>query len=214
MRQYVLLPVSNGSRLRELNLSYNKNVSPAAWQVLTIALRLHAPALEMLSLSRAHSGLIDSCDVLLTDNHKLKKLRMLDGNTDRQVRNVYMEVFTRILDDTSNILSTYNSNHVVEELCSEDECYMLPTQLRSLLRINKENSPSQAARIKIIKAHFSGSNINTQVFSHMELNVHPIAIAWMGGSKTNDLLFAFLRSMPSVCDTTRKVKKRKAVDEV
>jgi hypothetical protein len=198
-----------------LNLSYNKNVSPAAWQVLTIALRLHAPALEMLSLSRAHSGLIDSCDVLLTDNHKLKKLRMLDGNTDRQVRNVYMEVFTRILDDTSRILSTYNSNHIVKEICDED-CHSLPAylSLSSLLRINKENSPSQAARIKIIKSHFSGSCINTQVFNHMELNAYPIAIAWMGGSKTNDLLFAFLRSMPSVCDTTRKVKKRKAVDEV
>jgi hypothetical protein len=47
----------------------------------------------------------------------------------------------------------------------------------------------------------------------MELNVHPIAIAWMGGSKTNDLMFAFLRSMPSVCDTKHKIKKRKAVDD-
>jgi hypothetical protein len=206
--------ITNGSRLRELDLSFNTNVSSATWQVLVHALRIHAPALEMLGMSAVDNGLIDSCDVLLTDNHKLKKLRILDTDIDRQVRNVYMEVFTRILDDTSNILSTYNSNHVVEELCSEDECYMLPTQLRSLLRINKENSPSQAALIKIIKAHFSGSSINTQVFNHMELNVHPIAIAWMGGSKTNDLLFAFLRSMPSVCDTTRKVKKRKAVDEV
>ena len=133
---------------------------------------------------------------------------------NRQVRNVYMAAFTRILNDTSSILNTYNSNHVVMELCHEDECYMFPTQLSSLLRINKENSSSQAARIKIIKAHFSGGDINTQVFNHMELNVHPIAIAWMGGSKTNDLLFAFLRSMPSVCDTKRMIKKRKAVDQV
>jgi hypothetical protein len=213
MRQYVLLPVSNGSRLRELNLSYNKNVSPAAWQVLTIALRLHAPALEMLSLSRAHSGLIASLTHLLKDNHKLKILRIIHWNTDRQVLSRYVAEFSRILNDTSNILSTYNSIHVVEEICDED-CHSLPTHLSSLLRINKENSPFQAARIKIIKAHFSGSNINTQVFNHMELNVHPTAIAWMGGSKTNDLLFAFLRSMPSMCDTSRKVKnkKRKAVD--
>jgi hypothetical protein len=59
--------IANGSRLRELNLSYNENVSPAAWQVLTIALRLHAPALEMLSLSRAHSGLIASLTGIPTD---------------------------------------------------------------------------------------------------------------------------------------------------
>jgi hypothetical protein len=73
---------------------------------------------------------------------------------------------------------------------------------------------NQAARIKIIKAHFSGSNINTQVFNHMELNVHPIAIEWMGGSNTNDLLFAYLRGLPSICDVKRKIKKRKANDAV
>jgi hypothetical protein len=206
--------ISNGSNLRHLDLSYNTNVSSATWQVLVHALRIHAPALEMLGMCAVDNGLVDSFTDLLADNHKLKKLRIFDMNTGRQVCNIYMAVFTRILNDTSSILSTYNSNHIVEELCSEDQCYRLPTHLRYLLRINKENSPSQAARIKIIKAHFSGSNINTQVFNHMELNVHPIAIAWMGGSKTNDLLFAFLRSMPSVCDTTRKVKKRKAVDEV
>ena len=205
--------ISNGSSLRELDLSWNTNVSPAAWQVLVHALRIHAPALEMLGMHAVGNGLIASLTHLLTENHKLKKLRILDRNNDRQVRNVYMVAFTRILNDTSSILNTYNSNHVVEELCREDECYMLPTQLSSLLRINKENSSSQAARIKIIKAHFSGGNINTQVFNHMELNVHPSAIAWMGGSKTNDLLFAFLRSMPSVCDTKRNIKKRKAVDD-
>ena len=205
--------ISNGSRLRELNLSCNRSVSSAAWQVLIIALRLHAPALEMLGMHAVDNGLIDSCAVLLMDNHKLKKLRILDRNNDRQVRNVYMAAFTHILNDTSSILNTYNSNHVVMELCHEDESYMLPTQLSSLLRINKENSSSQAARIKIIKAHFSGGDINTQVFNHMELNVHPIAIAWIGGSKINDLMFAFLRSMPSVCDTKRKIKKRKAVDD-
>jgi hypothetical protein len=206
--------ISNGSRLSELNLSFNRSVSSAAWQVLIIALRLHAPALEMLGMHAVGNGLIDSFTDLLTDKHKLKKLRILDRNNDRQVRNVYMAAFTRILNDTSSILNTYNSNHVVMELCHEYECYMLPTQLSSLLRINKENSSSQAARIKIIKAHFSGGDINTQVFNHMELNVHPIAIAWMGGSKTNDLLFAFLRSMSSVCDTKRNIKKRKDVDKV
>jgi hypothetical protein len=175
--------ISNGSRLRELNLSCNRSVSSAAWQVLIIALRLHAPALEMLGMHAVNNGLIDSCVVLLTDNHKLKKLRIFNRNNDRQVRNVYMAAFTRILNDTFSILNTYNSNHVVEELCHEDEYYMLPTHLSSLLRINKENSSNQAARIKIIKAHFSGGDINTQVFNHMELNVHPIAIAWMGGRK-------------------------------
>jgi len=204
--------ISNGSKLRELNLSFNTNVSSAAWQVLTIALRRHAPALEMLGMCDVDNGLIASLTHLLTVNKKLKKLRIIERKTSGQVPSRLIVAFTRILNDTSSILNTYNSNHVVEELCDE-EIVTLPTHLNSLLRINKENSSSQAARIKIIKAHFSGGDINTQVFNHMELNVHPNAIAWMGGSKTNDLLFAFLRSMPSVCDTKRKIKKRKDVDD-
>jgi hypothetical protein len=81
------------------------------------------------------------------------------------------------------------------------------------LRINRENSNSQVARIKIIKIHFSGSDINTQIFARMEVNVLPTVIAWMGrdgGSDVNgDLLFAFLRSMPLLCDTKSVSKKRK-----
>ena len=126
----------------------------------------------------------------------------------------YVAAFTRVVFDTSSILNTYNSNHIIEDIGDEDECHRLTTHLSSFLRINEQNSPSQAARIKIIKAHFSGGDINTEVFNRMESNVHPIAIAWMGGSKTNDLLFSFLRSVPSVCDTKRNIKKRKMVDEV
>jgi hypothetical protein len=187
-------------------------VSSAAWQVLVDALRIHAPALEMLGLESVNNGLTASLTHLLTDNHKLKKLiiiRMGKGSSDYAG---YVAAFTRVVFDTSSILNTYNSNHVIEEIGYETTDG-LHNHLGSLLRINKQNSPSQAARIKIINAHFSGSDINTQVFNHMELHVHPSAIAWMGGSKTNDLMFAFLRSLPSVCDRTkRKIKKRK-VDE-
>jgi Ran GTPase-activating protein (RanGAP) involved in mRNA processing and transport len=201
--------IANRSSLRELELCHNRDVSSAAWQVLVDALRIHAPALEMLGLESTNNGLTASLTHLLTDNHILKKLiiiRMGNGSSDSAG---YVAAFTRVVFDTSSILNTYNSNHVIEEI----GYHTLHNHLESLLRINKQNSPSQAARIKIINAHFSGSDINTQVFNHMELHVHPSAIAWMGGSKTNDLMFAFLRSLPSVCDCTkRKIKKRK-VDE-
>jgi hypothetical protein len=108
----------------------------------------------------------------------------------------------------SRILSTYNSNHSLEKLQYTDQA--LPDNLKSLLKINRENSNSQAARIKIIKTHFSGSDINTQMFTRMQLNVLLNATAWMGrdgGSDVNgDLLFAFLRSMTLLCDTKSKSK--------
>jgi len=86
----------------------------------------------------------------------------------------------------------------------------LPEDLRSLLRLNRENSKSQSARLKIINVHFSGSNVNLQPFIAMELQVLPHTIAWMGrdGIDDNDeittetngrsLLYQFLRGMPSL----------------
>jgi hypothetical protein len=53
-------------------------------------------------------------------------------------------------------------------------------KLMYLLRVNKENSNSQAVHIKVSKAHFSGSNISTQVFAAMESNILPIAITCTG----------------------------------
>jgi hypothetical protein len=117
----------------------------------------------------------------------------------------------------SSILSTYHSNHTLEHLSGKyDGSYddsELPKDLRSHLRINRENSVSEAARLKIIGVHFTGSNINTLIFTAMKLKVLPIAIAWMGrGSRRDelsDVLFAFLRSLPLLCDTRSNSKKRK-----
>jgi hypothetical protein len=76
----------------------------------------------------------------------------------------------------------------------------LPVDLASVLQMNRENNASQAARLKIIKTHFSGSNINTAPFAVMELKILPTAISWMGRewgiSEISDLLFAFVRGIP------------------
>ena len=115
------------------------------------------------------------------------------------------DAFSRMLCNTSSILGTYNSNQTLEKLCREDFDSALPANIMSLLRFNRESSKSQAARNKIINTHFSGTGMNTQVFTDMKLNVIPIAIGWMvreGGS--NGILFSLLRSMPSLCDTKSK----------
>ena len=79
-------------------------------------------------------------------------------------------------------MDTFCSNHTLQELSgyydySENR---LPEDLSSLLQLNRENSKSQSARLKIIKTHFSGDNINLQPFADMKLKVVPHVIAWMG----------------------------------
>ena len=80
------------------------------------------------------------------------------------------------------------------------------------MQLNRENSKSQSARLKIIKTHFSGSKINLQFFVAMELQVLPHAIAWMGrdGIDDNDeittetngrsLLLHFFQNTPLLLD--------------
>jgi hypothetical protein len=148
---------------------------------------------------------------VLANNEKLKALT-IGYRTDMLFRphvtsNDSGAAFSRMLCNTSSILGTYNSNHTLEKLCRENFDSALPANIMSLLRINRESSKIQAARIKIINTHFSGTCMNTQVLTDMELNVIPIAIGWMGrDGGSNGFLFALLRSMPSLCDTKSKRK--------
>jgi hypothetical protein len=65
------------------------------------------------------------------------------------------------------------------------------------LKINRENSVSQAARLKIINTHFSGSEIIMHPFMEMNLSVRPYAIAWMA---KDERVYELLRAMPSLLE--------------
>ena len=98
----------------------------------------------------------------LSNNSKLKEL-LLDLDDDIAING--WAAISRVLCNTSSIMGTFRSNHTLQKL-HEDEG-LLPTDLRSLLRLNQDNSNRQAAPLKIIKTHFSGSNIDLQPFIRM-----------------------------------------------
>ena len=201
------IALANNSRLRELNLCHNPGVTATGWVGFSVVLRYPNTALEKLDLCFNHLNdhVITSFADALVNNNMLRDLNLQLENLENVSYDGYA-AFTHTLCNNASILSTYQSNHSLVKLSYNVRS--LPENLISLLRINRENSTSQAARIKIIKTHFSGSDINTQVFADMEVHVRPTAIAWMGrdgGSDGNgDLLFAFLRSMPLLCDTKSK----------
>ena len=97
-------------------------------------------------------------------------------------------------------MSTYNSNHFLQKVGHEHYDY-LPEELESLLQIHRENSPSQAARLKIIKTHFKDGFI-TQPFVDMDLNMLPHAMAWMGrdgrAGEVDRHYFSFIKSISSL----------------
>ena len=163
------------SRLRELGLVSNRDVTAMGWVGFSTVLRNPNSALEILDLSDNHINdhVMTSFAEVLANNNMLREL------------NLFVEIvsydgyasFSNIFCNNASILSTFHSNHSLEKLSWTNHERYLPEKLMSLLRINKENSNNQAARIKIIKTHFSGSNINTQIFARMEVNVLPTVIA-------------------------------------
>ena len=147
------------------------------------------------------------------------------------------ETVVKILCNTTSIMSTYNSNHTLERLsdpcdyCSSyEDGYWMPEEVRSLLVINQDSN-RQAARLKIIQTHFSGSEINVQPFVDIfeeNQSVIPHAMAWIVRDDERgveylydeelwllvnrdglNILYQFLRSMPGLLEGTDKSQSRK-----
>ena len=194
----------NNSRLRELSLRRNQNVTAAGWVTLSSALRDPNSALEKLDLSRnrINDNVMASYADALSTNSKLRELKLdLDNNSNSIITTESYAVFAHILCNISSVLSTYHSNHTLEKLSSESNEQLLPQDLRSLLQLNRENIESQAARRKINTTHFSGRDINMQPFTDMGLIIRPHAIAWMA---REDNLYQFLRAMPSLLEKAER----------
>jgi len=211
------ISLTNNRQLKDLLLGHFPNVTTAGWTAFSTVLRNPNSSLEKLDLTwgdSSYDDVVTSFADALTNNKQLRELS-IGCSTD------IFAPFTCIVCNSSSIMNTYNSNHILSEL-SQGFLYSrrpLPIDLASALQINRENSVSQASRLKIIKTHFSGSKINTSPFSVMELKILPTANldgcnSCMGRewdiSEISDLLFAFVRSMSSLCDTKSRCKKRKS----
>ena len=187
----------NNHRLRELNLHSNSN---DGWGAFSAVLQSPHTALEKLNMR--HNAISDvsviSLANSLANNSRLKEL-LLDGNV---LINNGWAAFSHVLCNKSSIMDTYRSNHTLEMLRQLFEERRLPEDVRSLLQINRENTKSQAARLKITRTHFPGGFV-AQPFVGMDFNVLPYAIAWMGRDgegEVDEHFYGYLRSMPSLFD--------------
>ena len=191
-------------KLRKLKLRHNLHVSAAAWAGLSAVLRNPKSALDVLDLNEGYingdGNLINDDTIFafadaLASNRKLKEL-ILCLNPDRVnyrvTPNGYGALINSLCNKTS-IMSTYHSNHTLQKICCESVVKLMPNELTYLLNINKFNSQSQAAHLKIIMTHFSGPTINMQPFGEMDVRVRPHAMAWMA---KEDNLYQCLRTMP------------------
>jgi hypothetical protein len=210
----------NNCTLRKLYLSNSWGITETGWVAFSTVFRNGNSALQSVYMgcnTFTDNAMISFADAL-ANNHMLKELD-LELNfqvPDRQITCVGYAALSHMLCNKSSILSTFRSNQKLEKIChgkiqmgvrvNEPVDVLLPEDLRSLLQINRNHSTRDAARIKIIKTHFSDSVINVKPFTDMPTKVFPYAIAWMAKDVPGmSVLYQFIRSMPTL---PKKVTKR------
>jgi len=194
----------NNSRLRELYLQSSGSVTPKGWKTLSRVLRNPNSSLEVLDLgnNRISGRVLLSFAEALVTNRRLRELKVdLIYKRIHNFTSDGLDAFTRILCDNLSIPNTYYSNHTLERIWSDDSKRIIGSEyLKSLLRLNNEMRKFQVARLKIIMEHFSGDDINMQLFADMKLSVRPQAIAWMA---QDNHLYKFLRTSPLLLEIQR-----------
>jgi hypothetical protein len=224
INDHALISISNAlvnnnyTRLRKLDFEHSTNVTPIGWDTLSTVLLHPSSALEELDVSQnsINDHNMISFVNALAGNRSLMKMN-LSGN---HVTAMGWNAFDNLLCNTSSIMSTYHSNHTLEVLDyweTFEQLGDIVLHTEYLLRINHNSSSiSQAARLKIIMRHFSGS-VNLQPFTAMHPSILPFAIAWMAKgdcvdfcdrdrlfsifrSREYNLVYQFIRSMPTLLE--------------
>jgi hypothetical protein len=193
--------------LRILDLSNNTEVTTTSWVTFSAILWNRNSPLTTLNLSgnKTSDDLMIAFAETLINNNKMKKLRLVTA----QGRHQPSRGVVTAIGYAYAIMNTYQSNHTLKKLGWDDYYdFVLPDDIECLLQLNRENSISDTARLKIIRTHFSGRDINMQPFEDMKVEVLPTAIAWIRrdwkDSCICDGLCALLRSRPLLFDTTVK----------
>jgi len=223
-------------------LSVANNILSGAKAVLPAVLANTNSSLEKLDLSNT---LIDDVTAValadaLVSNDTLTEL-ILDNNEDITIQRSSaddeditlrgLSAFLRALCNPLNIMSTFQSNHTLRRfLHGTSSSYLFTSNcIQSLVCLNRENSKSEAARLKIIETHFSGpKGFAVEPFVDMDLAVLPCAIAWMSrhsvssrideedsvGEEIDKHLYGFLRNTKAWlagvgAEVNREVKKQK-----
>ena len=167
-------------QLQVLDLS-NNNIGNLGCKSLATLLQDPSSSLCTLALDRnsiGNKGAIHLANALKS-NTKLAELH-LDNNHD--IKRDGWDAFAQILCNTTNINSTYMSNHTlleVEEFGSE----VLPKDLSNLLILNSSSDDTRGIAMKKILQHHE--HFDMQPFFEWEIKVLPHAVKWIDDAKTS-----------------------------
>jgi len=214
----VLLTMSS---LRYLNLGDNREATPIGW--LELSTYLQSPTCVLKELDLDDNNINDDAVVsfarALTSNKTLENLSLDEcaeeddnGEMNELITERGWEAVATLLCNKTSILDTHNSNHILNWL----NTFVLPDDVISYLELNKNEDKAEVTRQKILQSHFSTDD-NLQELLHMELEMMPSVISWIGrpahtnwkGTNVSGLstMFNLLKRVPDLFDSSPQKKR-------
>lgn len=209
--QILVSLISDMSSLTHLGLGRNYLVTSAGWQSLANHLQSPNCALEELELENNldDETLVAFARILV---HDKTLRRLIICQDDDLITETGWQAVSNLICNKESVMDTYSSNHTLHDIP-----YMnVPDNLVSSLTLNKNEDKLEVARQKILRAHFSNDSPNMQELLHMELEMMPTVIAWIGrpahigwkGTNVSGLsaMFNLTRKVPDLFDSSAQKK--------
>eukprot|EP00579_Thalassiosira_antarctica_P014777 CAMPEP_0201945628 /NCGR_PEP_ID=MMETSP0903-20130614/54001_1 /ASSEMBLY_ACC=CAM_ASM_000552 /TAXON_ID=420261 /ORGANISM="Thalassiosira antarctica, Strain CCMP982" /LENGTH=375 /DNA_ID=CAMNT_0048488699 /DNA_START=45 /DNA_END=1172 /DNA_ORIENTATION=- len=161
----VVLGIRGLHQLRMLFLQ-GENFGTAGCEALATLLRDPNGNLRHLHLDDS-DRIDDDCAIILANALKgSSKLRNIKFSRNSTITGRGWDAFSQFLCDTSSVNATYLSNHTLKNL----EVVNLPTNLSSLLELNRGTDKEQVATQKILRHH---TRLDMEPFLEWDLGVLP-----------------------------------------
>ena len=160
----------NSSHLEILDMSRNSAISSRGWQYLARILESpNVSSLYELSLNyiNVDEEAVTALTRSLTNNRKLKCLSFCEVSISTNNK----RAFSKLLCDTSNVNSTYLSNHTLTYASK----FLGVASLKPLLILNRSNNKKEVAIIKILQNH---NDFDMMPFFEWEFKILPLMINW------------------------------------
>ena len=173
----LLQPFSTSSMLKELNLgAVDYNPTMNAIYVAGFALALKDTSMEVL--------------------------RLFDCNNYDDDPTISMQVwdtFADVMCDSSSIANVCTSNHSLYELWEFhwNSGEVIPSEIQSLLRMNRNKNKAEVVRSKLMKHYFSKPSNVERTFANFLTTMMPDAMGWVGSDRLGfSTMYRLIGSMP------------------
>ena len=187
----LLLPSSTSSMLKELNLGAERDSRLLdAEYVALFAQALKGTSLKVLSLFDCRND-----------------------DDDYEFEDVYSptipicawDALEKALCDTSSIANVCSSNHSLYKIWEfhwENYEEVIPSEIQTLMRMNRNKNKAEVVRRKLMKHYFSKASNVERTFANFATTMMPDAIGWVGSDRLGfSTMYRLLGSMPWLFDS-------------